>query len=178
MRLPAWTRILAGIGLRSMDEQAVLAVAESRRRFQVLLMGWFAVLAAVLAAIGIYGVMVNTVVRRTREIGLRLALGAAPRDAVTMIVSNGMLLAGAGIAAGFAAAIALMRFHPDHSVRCFAVRCANIHSRRGTAGADCFRLGVGSGLAQRRGSGSLWSRLARSIPTLRLAASAGREGLP
>jgi putative ABC transport system permease protein len=91
-----------------MDE--FIATAESRRRFQVLLMGWFAVLAAVLAAIGIYGVMVNTVVRRTREIGLRLALGAAPRDAVTMIVTKGMLLAGAGIAAGFAAAIAVMRF--------------------------------------------------------------------
>jgi putative ABC transport system permease protein len=99
---------LAGIGLRSMDE--FIAVAESRRRFQVLLMGWFAGLAAVLAAIAIYGVMVNTVVRRTREIGLRLALGAAPRDAVTMIVSKGMLLSGAGIAAGFAAAILLMRF--------------------------------------------------------------------
>jgi putative ABC transport system permease protein len=99
---------LAGIGLRSMDE--FIAGAESRRRFQVVLMGWFAALAAVLAAIGIYGVMVSTVVRRTREIGLRLALGAAPRDAVTMIVSNGMRLAGAGIAAGFVAAIALMRF--------------------------------------------------------------------
>jgi predicted permease len=99
---------LAGIGLRSMDE--FIAVAESRRRFQVLLMGWFAVLAAVLAAIGIYGVMVNTVVRRTREIGLRLALGAAPRDAVIMVVSKGMLLAGVGIAAGFLAATAVMRF--------------------------------------------------------------------
>jgi predicted permease len=99
---------LAGIGLRSMDE--FIAAAESRRRFQVLLMGWFAVLAAVLAGIGIYGVMVNTVVRRTREIGLRLALGAAPRDAVTMIVTKGMLLAGAGIAAGFGVAIAVMRF--------------------------------------------------------------------
>src|SRR5262249_50071324 len=99
---------LAGIGLRSMEES--IATAESRRRFQVLVMGWFAGLAAVLAAIGIYGVMVNTVVRRTREIGLRLALGAAPRDAVTMIVTEGMLLAGAGIAAGFAAAIAVMRF--------------------------------------------------------------------
>jgi predicted permease len=99
---------LAGIGLRRMDE--FIAVAESRRRFQTLLMGWFAGLAAVLAAIGIYGVMVNTVVRRTREIGLRLALGATPRKAVTMIVNSGMLLAGAGIAAGFTASIGLMRF--------------------------------------------------------------------
>jgi putative ABC transport system permease protein len=49
-------------------------------------------------------------VRRTREIGLRLALGAAPRDAVTMIVTKGMLLASAGIAAGFGVAIAVMRF--------------------------------------------------------------------
>jgi len=99
---------LAGIGLRSMEES--IATAESRRRFQVLLMGWFAGLAAVLAAIGIYGVIANPVVRRRREIGLRLALGAAPRDAVTLIVTEGMLLAGAGIAAGFAAAIAVMRF--------------------------------------------------------------------
>jgi putative ABC transport system permease protein len=99
---------LAGIGLRSMDE--FLALAESRRRFQVLLMGWFAVVAAVLAAIGIYGVMVNTMARRAREIGLRLALGAAPRDAVIMIVGKGMLLAGVGIAAGFLAATAVMRF--------------------------------------------------------------------
>ena len=99
---------LAGIGLRSMDE--FIATAESRRRFQVLLMGWFAGLAAVLAAIGIYGVMVNAVVRRTREIGVRLALGAAPRDAVAMIVSKGMLLAGIGIAAGFVASAALMQF--------------------------------------------------------------------
>jgi putative ABC transport system permease protein len=99
---------LAGIGLRSMDE--FIAAAESRRRFQVLLMGWFAGLAAVLAAIGIYGVMVNTVVRRTREIGLRLALGAAPRTAVTMIVSKGMLLAGVGTTAGLIAASVLMRF--------------------------------------------------------------------
>ena len=99
---------LAGVGLRSMDQ--FVATAESRRRFQVLLMGWFAGLAAVLAAIGIYGVMVNTVVRRTREIGLRLALGATPRDAVTMVVSKGMLLAGLGISAGFLVATALMRF--------------------------------------------------------------------
>jgi putative ABC transport system permease protein len=99
---------LAGIGLRSMDD--FIAAAESRRRFQVLLMGWFAGLAAILAAIGIYGVMVNTVARRTRELGLRLALGAAPRDAVTMIVSKGMLLSGVGITAGFVAAIGLMRF--------------------------------------------------------------------
>jgi len=98
---------LAGIGFRSMDES--ISTARSRRRFQVLLLGSFAGLAAVLAAIGIYGVMVNAVVRRKREIGLRLALGAAPRDVVSTIVCRGVLLAGAGIAAGFIAAIALMR---------------------------------------------------------------------
>jgi predicted lysophospholipase L1 biosynthesis ABC-type transport system permease subunit len=99
---------LAGIGFRSMDD--FISTAESRRRFQVLLLGAFAGLAAVLAAIGVYGVMVNTVVRRRREIGLRLALGAAPRDVVTAIVTNGVWLAGGGIAVGFIAAIALMRF--------------------------------------------------------------------
>jgi putative ABC transport system permease protein len=99
---------LAGMGFRSMDD--FISTARSRRRFQVLLLGSFAGLAAVLAAIGIYGVMVNTVVRRKREIGLRLALGAEPRDVVRTVVRRGVLLAGAGIATGFIAAIALMRF--------------------------------------------------------------------
>jgi len=99
---------LAGMAFRSMDD--FISTAHSRRRFQVLLLGSFATLAAILAAIGIYGVMVNTVVRRRREIGLRLALGATQRDVVSMILSRGVLLAGAGIAIGFLAAIALMRF--------------------------------------------------------------------
>jgi putative ABC transport system permease protein len=99
---------LAGMGFRSMDE--FISTAQSRRRFQVLLLGSFAGLPAVLAAIGIYGVMVNTVVRRRREIGLRLALGAAPQDVVNTVTGKGVSLAGAGIAAGFIAAIGLMRF--------------------------------------------------------------------
>jgi putative ABC transport system permease protein len=99
---------LAGVGFRSMDES--ISMAHSRRRFQVLLLGSFAALAAVLAAVGIYGVMVNTVIRRTREIGVRLALGAAPRDAIAMIVKSGVLLASVGIVAGLIAAVALVWF--------------------------------------------------------------------
>jgi putative ABC transport system permease protein len=99
---------LAGVGFESMDD--FISTAQSRRRFQVLLLGSFAGLAAVLAAIGIYGVMVNTVVRRTREIGVRLALGAAPRDAAAMIVRSGLQLAFAGIGIGLTAAFALVWF--------------------------------------------------------------------
>ena len=65
--------------------------------------------ALALAAIGIYGVMAYTVARRTREIGLRLALGAQPGDVVRLVVGRGGRLAAAGIALGILAALAASR---------------------------------------------------------------------
>jgi ABC-type antimicrobial peptide transport system permease subunit len=62
-----------------------------------------------LAAIGLYGVISYTVAQRTREIGVRLALGAAPRDVVSMVVKKGLMLSMCGMAIGFAAAAALAR---------------------------------------------------------------------
>jgi putative ABC transport system permease protein len=79
------------------------------RRFQMLVISLFAALALVLAAIGVYGVMAYSVRQRTREIGVRLALGARRRDILMVAVGDGMRWAGVGIAGGGALAVVLSR---------------------------------------------------------------------
>jgi putative ABC transport system permease protein len=91
--------------VRTMDD--VLAAATASRRFSTQLLGGFALLALFLAAIGIYGVMSYLVHQRTREIGIRMALGARPRAVVRLIAGHALLLACAGTAAGTAAALML-----------------------------------------------------------------------
>jgi ABC-type antimicrobial peptide transport system permease subunit len=73
------------------------------------LMGVFAVIALALAVIGIYGVMSYLVSQRTREIGIRLALGARGADILRLVVGNGVRLIAIGIGIGVAAAVALQR---------------------------------------------------------------------
>jgi len=79
------------------------------QRFSTVLLGLFAVVAVVLAGVGVYGVISYSVARRTREIGIRMALGARALDVVLMVVGKAMTLAGAGIVIGLLAAAALGR---------------------------------------------------------------------
>src|SRR5690606_20244253 len=79
------------------------------RRFSLLLLGAFSAAALVLATMGTYGVVSYLVARRTREIGIRMALGAGGADVLRLIVGRGAVLAGAGALLGLAAALALTR---------------------------------------------------------------------
>jgi putative ABC transport system permease protein len=87
-----------------------LAVAFSQRRLNMSLLAFFAVVAALLAAIGIYGVMGYAVTQRSHEIGIRMALGAEPADVLRMIVGDGMKLALLGLAIGITASLLLMKY--------------------------------------------------------------------
>ena len=89
--------------------QQLLLESTSGRRFNMLLLTVFAVVALVLATVGIYGVMSYTVTQRTHEIGIRVAVGAQPRDVFRMVIGKGMLLAMIGVATGLVGAFGLTR---------------------------------------------------------------------
>jgi putative ABC transport system permease protein len=94
-------------GVFTMTERVADQTAQSR--FTTWVLGAFGAIALLLSTIGIYGVMSYLVAQRTREVGIRIALGATPRQIVQLIVSRGALLVGSGIVAGSAASIALQR---------------------------------------------------------------------
>jgi putative ABC transport system permease protein len=79
------------------------------RRFNVILVGCFGMLALLLAAVGVFGVMAYSVSRRTHEIGVRLALGARSQDVLTMVLGQGLRTILVGMAIGFAGSIAITR---------------------------------------------------------------------
>jgi putative ABC transport system permease protein len=106
--------------VRSVDKTAVtynvLTMTErvrrqmARSRFTSWLMGIFAGIAVALAMIGLYGVMAHSVEQRTREIGIRMALGAAREEILRMVALRGLIIAGVGALIGIGGALALTRF--------------------------------------------------------------------
>ena len=94
-------------GIQSMDE--VLETGAAQPRFTTYLLGGLSATAFLLSMVGIYGVIAYSVAERTRELGIRIALGADGRDILRLVLWHGLLLAGTGIAIGLAAAFALAR---------------------------------------------------------------------
>jgi len=89
--------------------ETVIARSTAQRRLALVLFACFAIAAVLLAVAGIYGVLAGTVAERTREIGLRAALGATPRNILQLIVGQGARLAAVGLAVGLFGAFALTR---------------------------------------------------------------------
>ena len=93
--------------IRTMDQ--LFSASLSERRFQMVLLGIFGILALILAAVGIFGVMAYSVSRRTQEIGLRIALGAKAGDVLKLILGQGLKWSVLGVAIGLILALALSR---------------------------------------------------------------------
>jgi putative ABC transport system permease protein len=93
--------------VRTLDQVVGRSIEE--RRFTMILLAAFAAVALTLAMIGVYGVLSYLVSQRTQEIGVRLAIGAAPSDVVRLFVREGLVLASIGLACGLAGAVAAAR---------------------------------------------------------------------
>ena len=100
--------LLAITDMQTMDE--VVAATESSRRFNTIVLTAFAGIALLLSLLGIYGVLAYTVTERTREIAIRMALGATKEDVVRRTIRSALALGAAGIAGGLVAAIGLTHF--------------------------------------------------------------------
>jgi predicted permease len=122
LRTESQPEMLAGVvreAVESVDANQPLSAAEGMdkvignsvapRRFQMMLLGLFALLASVLAAIGIYGVIICSCSQRTQEFGIRIALGAGRQDVLSMVLRQGIKLALIGVSLGIAGALALTR---------------------------------------------------------------------
>ena len=114
-------------GVKTIDE--VVSESMASRNLPIILLGTFAALALLLASIGIYGVMSYSVLLRTPEIGIRMALGANRGQIFRLIISQAISMAGAGLGIGVLAAIALIRLLPSFSHLLYGVgRKRSTHS--------------------------------------------------
>jgi ABC-type antimicrobial peptide transport system permease subunit len=89
--------------------EEVISRSTAARRLNLTLLGAFAVIALVLSTAGLYGVISYTISQRTRELGIRMALGAQPSDVVKLVMRQGALLAALGVGAGLVGAFGLSR---------------------------------------------------------------------
>jgi predicted permease len=108
--LSAIDRDVPMFSVMTMEEMISNSQSTFVRRYPTFLIGSLAAVALILAAVGIYGVIAYSVTERTREIGIRQALGAQKRDIIKMVVGQGLILMAAGVGIGLVAALALTRF--------------------------------------------------------------------
>ena len=143
----------------------IVAGAVARQRFSMLLLAIFAALALVLAAVGIYGVMSYTVAQQTREIGIRMALGAKRGDVLKMTVKQAMKLVGLGLAIGLPSAFILTRVMASLALRDQCDRSDHLprHLARGPRGRAARQLHPGAA----RDEGRSDDRLARAVNSFR-----------
>ena len=114
--------------LRTIEE--ILSGSMAERRFNTWIVGLFAATALLLAAVGTYGVMAFAVTSRTRELGVRAALGATPADLIRLVLGQGLMLTLVASAIGLVAAVALDALHGVDALQRRAARSDHVRARR------------------------------------------------
>jgi len=99
-----------GVDLSQQTMSELVLASVARPRFNTFVLGAFAVVALVLAIVGVYGVISHAVTQRTREIGIRMAIGAAPSHVLAVVLRQGLMLTGCGAALGMLAAAGLSSY--------------------------------------------------------------------